>query len=965
MTRTATPTSVPPTLDVANYPVMTWQSTRVRPHCNIQPRLGYIAPPGDWTAAGTPRCAVRLVGRSDECRLLERLLDDVKAGHARALIVRGEPGIGKTALFDHVIASAGGFQIVRATGIESEMELVFAGLHQLCAPLLGGLPLLPEPQRDALGIAFGLALGSAPDRFLIGLALLGLLSDVAEQVPLLCVIDDTQWLDRASVHALSFVARRLLADRVCLLFGTRQPTEDLRGLPELVVMGLGDLDARALLASVVRGPLDDQVRDRVVAETHGNPLALLEWPRGLSPAELAGGFGMPRLLPFAGQIEESFRRRWRDLPTLAQLFMTVAAAEPTGDAVLVRHAVRRLGVADTDASPAIDTGLVEVGTTVRFRHPAVRSVAYAAAAISDRRDAHQALADVTDPVAAPDRRAWHRALSVPGPDEEVAAELERSASSAQARGGLAAAAAFLERSAALTLDPEQRAHRMIAAAAAYLEAGAADSASKLLAAAEAGPIDEFCRAQVESLRGDAASGWGHIGGATDVLLSAARRLEQIDVRLARDTYLGAILVADQASDLTQGATVVDAALAARAAPTLTGGGDPHDLLLDGLALAHSDGPAAAAPLLREALTTFAAVQLSPGEGWLLGPALTAAALLWDYDAFYSLGARFLQVARDLGALRTLPWALGSRAQAHVWSGDLATAASLVAEMQSALEATGDSTAPWAVADLAAWRGREAEAKSAIAAGIDHALAHGQGGAIKVARSAEATLLNGLGQFEGALIAARKATSRPLHRSAYLALRELVEAAVRSGQPAVAAEAVERLSESTQTSGTDWALGVEARSRALLITGDAAEALYHEAIERLDRSPLRPEAARAHLLYGEWLRREKRRVEAREQLRTAHGLFDTMGARAFAERARIELAATGERARSRRPAPTADLTPQERQIAQMAANGATNQEIASQLFLSANTVDYHLRKVFQKLLITRRGQLHNAFATAPP
>ena len=410
---------------------------------------------------------------------------------------------------------------------------------------------------------------------------------------------------------------------------------------------------------------------------------------------------------------------------------------------------------------------------------------------------------------------------------------------------------------------------------------------------------------------------------------------------------------------------MDAALAARAAPALTGPGGLHDLLLDGLALAHTDGPAAAAPLLREALTMFAAAQLSPAEGWLLGPALTAAALLWDYDAFYSLGARFLQVARDLGALRTLPWALGSGAQAHVWSGDLATAASLVAEMQSALEATGDSTAPWAVADLAAWRGREAEAKSAIAAGIDHALAHGQGGAIKVARSAEATLLNGLAQFEGALIAARKATSRPLHRSAYLALRELVEAAVRSGQPAVAAEAVERLSESTQASGTDWALGVEARSRALLSTGDAAEALYHEAIERLDRSPLRPEAARAHLLYGEWLRREKRRVEAREQLRTAHGLFDAMGARAFAERARIELGATGERARSRRPGPTADLTPQERQIAQMAAKGATNQEIASQLFLSTNTVDYHLRRVFQKLLITRRGQLQEIFATPPP
>ncbi len=908
---------------------------------------------------GTRGRMLGLVGRAAECRLIESLLADARTGSSRVLVLRGEPGVGKTALLDYAIASASGFQLARATGVESEMELAFAGVHQLCAPLLDRLPLLPAPQRAAISTAFGLSDGKPPDRFLIGLALLGLLTETSERAPLLCVVDDSQWLDRSSAHALAFVARRLMADRVCMLFATRHSTEDLSGLPEFVVEGLGAEDAGALLASVLRAPLDALVRDRIVAETQGNPLAILEWPRGLTPNELAGGFGMPAVVSLAGQIEVGFRRRLDELPPATRRFLTVAAAEPTGDPVLVWRAAGRLTVSGPDVSPAIEAGLLEIGSRVRFRHPTVRSAAYQAAGMDGRRDAHRVLAEVTDPIVDPDRRAWHRALAASGPDEEVAADLERSASRAQGRGGLAAAGAFLERSAALTLDPERRAQRTIAAAAAHLEAGASEAASALLAAAEAGSLDDLQRARVEILRGVAAGGWGHMGDAADLLLSAARRLEPIDVPFARHTYLRALIVADQASDLARTSTVLDVAHAARMAPAPTGPGRPHDLLLDGLAAAYIDGPAPAAPMLRGALRAFATLSPSPEEGWWLGHAMTAAQLLWDYDACYSLGADYLQASRDLGALLVLPWALAAFAYVHVWGGDLTSAASLVAEEHSVLEATGIRTTPGAVAHLAAWRGYQAEAGSDITSAIEQARALGQGGIVKTLQSGEATLCNGLGRYEEALLAAERATSAPLNTFSFFALRELVEAGVRSGRPGVAAAALERLSESTQASGTDWALGVEARSRALLESGQTAEALYLEGIERLDRSRVRPEAARAHLLYGEWLRRQRRRSDARSQLRSAAAMLEAMGMEGFAARARRELLATGERARKRNVETNAALTAEEAQVAKLAREGLSNPEIGARLFISARTVQYHLGKVFTKLDISSRSQLEQA------
>ena len=437
-----------------------------------------------------------LLDRLPERAALSGLLEAARAGRSGVLVMRGEPGVGKTALLEYAIESAAGLRVARVAGVESEMELAFAALQQLYAPMLDRLEGLPDPQRAALGVAFGLTIGAAPDRFLVGLAALSLLSEVAEQQPLLCVIDDAQWLDRASAQTLAFVARRLLAEPIALVFATREEGEEFRGLPELLVGGLGAGDARELLGSVLRGPLDERVRDRIVAETRGNPLALLELPRGVP--------GVPGVPGLPGRIEDSFRGRLEVLPAATQRLMLVAAAEPAGDPAVVWRAAERLGIGAEAVAPAADAGLLTIGERVTFRHPLVRSAVYRAASPPDRRAAHQALAGATDPQADPDRRAWHRAQATLGPDEDVAAELERSAGRAQARGGLAAAAAFLERSAALTLDPARRAERALAAAEATYQAGAFEAALGLLATVEAGPPDQLRRARTDLLRGQIA-----------------------------------------------------------------------------------------------------------------------------------------------------------------------------------------------------------------------------------------------------------------------------------------------------------------------------------------------------------------------------------------------------------------------------------------------------------------------------
>ncbi len=924
------------------------------------------------TQSGRRARGAQLRGRSGELRVLGRFVDAVRGGESRVLVVRGEPGLGKTALLEYVAgrASASGCRVARVAGVQSEMELAFAGLHQLCAPMLDYLGRLPVPQREALGIAFGVSAGPAPDRFLVGLAVLGLLSEAAGERPLVCVIDDEQWLDRASAQALGFAARRLAAEPVGLVFAARLPGGELAGLPELVLAGLAEGEAGALLDSVLAGPLDVRVRDRIVAETRGNPLALLELPRGLTAAELAGGFGLPGAGPLSGRIEESFGRRAEALPAAARRLLLVAAAEPAGDPLLVWRAAGRLGIGAGAAAPAVEAGLVEFGAAVRFRHPLVRSAAYRSASLPERQEVHAALAEVTDPLLDPDRRAWHRAQAAPGPDEDVAAELERSAGRAQARGGLAAAAAFLERAALLTPDPTRRAQRLLAAAGAERDAGALDAALGLLVAVEAGPLDELQAAEMERLRGQIALDQRRAGDAARLLLSAARRLDPLNVGLARETHLEALWEAAMWAGDPDSPGVREAAEAARTAPPAPEPPRAVDALLDAFALRVTEGHAAAAPALTHALKLVLALAVGTGEvgRWLRlagGRVSQIIALeLWDDESWSALAAGQAQFARDTGALVHLQFALNYLARARLLDGELATAARLVEEDRLIAEATGNPPVAQTAMMLAAWRGREGEAAELIEASMQEATSRGLSRMLSFAAVASSVLCNGLGQHAAALAAARPAFERGHLGFGPLVVPELAEAAARTGEVALVSVALEWLSERTRVGPTDWALGIEARIRALLSEGEAAESCYRESIERLGHTRVRAQLARAYLLYGEWLRRERRRTEARDQLRTAYEMLDAMGMEAFAERARRELQATGETARKRTVETTVELTAQEAQVARLARDGLSNPQIGARLFISTRTVQYHLGKVFAKLGITSRGQLEQALPSDP-
>ena len=914
-----------------------------------------------------------LLGRGSEREVLDRLLAAVRGGQSQILVVRGEPGVGKTALLDYAIEAATGFLVARTVGVEWEMELPFAALQQLCAPMLDRLEVLPGPQREALSVAFGLSSGDAPDPFLVGLAALSLLSEVAEEQPLLCVVDDAQWLDRASAQALAFVARRLLAESVGLVFAAREPSEELRGMPELALDGLRHSDAQTLLNSVIRWLVDERVRERIVAETRGNPLALLELPRGLTAAELAGGFGLHDAPGLSGRIEDSFRTRLAGLRTETQRLLLAAAAEPVGDPVLVWRAAERLGIgveaaADTD-------GLLSIGARVTFRHPLVRSSVYRAASQEERQVVHRALADATDAEVDPDRRAWHLAQATPGFDEDVASELERSAARARGRGGVAATAAFLERATELTADPARRAERALAAAQAKHEAGAPAAAFGLLGAAKAGPLDELQRARADVLDGQIAFASSRGGDAASLLVEAAKRLEPLDPSLARETYAEAFAAAIYAGRLAKGNAVLEVAEAARAASSPAQPPRTSDLLLDGQALLITEGPRAAMPTFKRALSAFRGGGVPNDEAlrslWL---ACQTAIHLWDDESWRVLSDRYVQVARDAGALTVLPLALNYCAGCRVYRGEFASAQALGEEAQAVSVAISNPDVSISGLFLAGWRGRQVEALQLIEASDRDAAGRGEGRRIDAGRYATAVLYNGLGRYELALAAAQQALEYPrelvtssgrrpeqllLYGPASVGawiLSEQVEAATRSGKPELAARALPPLSETTRASGSDWALGIEARARALMSEGEAAESLYSEAIERLRRTGVRPELARCHLLYGEWLRRENRRLDARDPLHAAHELFSQLGMEGFAERARVELEATGEHARKRTVETRDELTPQEAQISRLAAGGATNQEIAAQLFISPSTVDYHLRKAFRKLEVKSRHQL---------
>ena len=905
---------------------------------------------------------MELIGRQAEREELDQLLADAGTGQSRVAVLRGEAGVGKSTLLEYLADRSAGWHVATAVGIESEMELAYSGLHQVCRSMLDRVDRLPLPQRNALEVVFGRSTGPAPDRFLVGLAALTLLADASENRPVLCIVDDAQWLDGASAQILGFVARRILAERIAIVCAARTGSGDevLAGLPEIVVRGLGESQARALLLQNVRGPLDAAVCDQIVAESHGNPLALIELPRTWSAAELAGGFGLPDEQPVAGKIEQSYARRLQLLPAATQLFVLTAAAEPLGDPVLLQRSAATLGLDMEEASAAVEAGLLAVGGRVEFAHPLARSAAYHSATADDRHRVHRAIAEAIDAETDPDRRAWHLARAAWGPNEEVADELERSAGRARARSGLPAAAAFLQRAVALTEDPARKAERALAGAHASLEAGAFDAALGLLATAEAGPLDELQSAHVDLVRAQVAFASGLGSDAPPLLLAAAERLEALDPELARETYLDAWGAALFAGGLAVKGDLLEVSRVAKAAPAPARGLRPSDLLLEGLATLVTEGREAAVPLLRRAADAFAregSAEESFRWGWLT---TIPSNVLWDDETWHVINDRQLRRAREVGALVRLPIDLTAYAILVTWRGDFPRAESAIAELGAVTEATGTHMAPFAAMLLSAFRGCEAEATSLIAPTIAGATAGGQGIGVQFAEWTAAILWNGVARYEEALAAASRATDGELDLFlAPWALPELIEAAVKSRKPELGESALERLARTTTAAGTDWALGIEARCRALLADGSAADELYAEAIDLLSRTSLRPELARTRLLYGEWLRREGRRLDARAQLRAAADMLTGIGMEAFAERARRELLASGERARRWSPETRAQLTPQERQIANLARDGLSNPEIGAQLFLSARTVEWHLRKVFLKLGISSRRELRAA------
>ncbi|NUW39590.1 AAA family ATPase [Nonomuraea rhodomycinica] len=877
-----------------------------------------------------------LVGRQEEIARVDALLDAARQGQGGALVLRGEPGIGKTSLLRHAEQAAGDFLVMRAFGAEFEMELPFAVLHQLCAPILSNVTALPVPHRKALEIAFGLDTGT-PDPFLVGVATLGLLIEVAPERPLLCLVDDAQWLDHASARALAFLARRVAGERVALLLSVREPYRlpEFDKLPSLTLKGLGELDARALLAAAIRAPLDERVRDRILAEARGNPLALLELPRSAGLAGMAGGFALPPSAP--GVIEQSFRARLELLSPQARLLLTVAATDPVGDPGLLWRAAELLGIEPSASTEA--SALVEFGTRIRFSHPLARSAAYRAASADDRRRAHEALAAVTDPAADPDRLAWHRAEASTGPDEEVAAELERSAARAQARGGVAAAAAFLERSAALTLTPDLRTERVLAAAQAKLSVGAYDVAAELLTAAETAPLDQRQRARIDLLHGKLSFARRRGGeGPTTYLLSAAARLADLDPAWSRACYLDAM----ETGILVGGLGPV--AAAAREAPPAPQPPSSADAVLDGLVTLVTDGHLAAAPVLGPVVGN------AGDEVWARWPSMgfMLAVELWDHDALHGVPARVVAAGRESGSFHLLPIGLAMLATASVHAGDFGAATEMISEEEAIAAATGAAPLVYPRLHLAAMRGRREEAVKLF----DSVLAASQRMSLSV-QWATSVLNNGLADYRAALEAARQAVAHGDLGLSGLALPELVEAAVRCGETELAASALRTLSERTRAGRQAWGLGVEAYSRALVTEDENA---YHEAVEHLDATPMAIYRARAHLLYGESLRRQGRRREARERLRTAHELLSDLGAQAFADRAAAELRATGEHARSRSSQASDQLTLQELHIARLVADGASSKEVAAKLFLSPRTVDAHLRNIFRKLGLTSRRQL---------
>jgi DNA-binding CsgD family transcriptional regulator len=904
-----------------------------------------------------------LVGRSADCGVLDDLVEAIRGGLSRSLVIAGEPGIGKTSLLRYAARAAVGVRMVSIAGVESELRLGFAALHRMLVPYLGRIGALPAPQRDALGSAFGLSDGPPADRFLAGLGVLSLLADAAAEQPLIWLVDDAQWLDRDSLEVLGFVGRRLYADSIGLLFGVREPSPGLTALDGLPTRRLGGLDpaaARALLAAAISGSVNARVAARIIAETGGNPLGLREVAALLTSDQLAGRSPLPRRLLVGRRMQGHFLRQVKMLPPATGSLLLLASAASGDDPAALWRAAALLDLGPDAADPAVAQDIISLDPQVAFRHPLIRSAVYEGARSADRCRVHDAWASIAGRDGYPDQAAWHRAAAAVVPDEDVAAGLERSAERAERRGGYAAQATFLARAAELTPDAQHHAVRPFAAARAHLAAGDGTLAEALLD--QAAPRLDAAGMHVAALRlrASIAVFFSRHKDAPAILLDAIAAAGPPDLPLIRAMLFEAMQAALVARQYTTGTALAEVAHAALRTPAQTATGT--DLLLDGFAIRTAVGYSPAVPLLRAAVAALFTGERPPQAGipaTILG--WFAADDLWDEQLRQEMLRRAEAAQRRHGALGALRITLAGLTTGEVWAGRPAEAEACyleAAEISASMGVPAPATTG-VLLELRAWQGREQESRAL--AEMTAQWGQQRGAAIlEVFAWMGLTVLElGLGRYAEALGWGLRIYDDDPPGFGSRILPEIVEAGGRGGDHPAAHAALGRLTDRATASGTPWALGMLARSRALLARDADAEAFYREAIAHLAGTSVRTELARAHLLYGEWLRRQKRRKDARAQLRAACGMFDAMGAAAYAGRTRAELLATG--GSPRQPAERAgpDLTPQEAQVSRLAAAGATNAEIATHLFVTTSTVEYHLAKVFRKLGITSRRQLATA------
>ncbi|MFF4726332.1 AAA family ATPase [Streptomyces mirabilis] len=895
--------------------------------------------------------SVPFIGRREEQRVLTELLDGVRDGHSGTLVLAGEPGTGKTSLLDRAAASGPDVQVVRIFGVESEMVLGFAALHRLLRPWLTEIDALPTPQRDALRTAFGGLAAVPADRYLVGMAVLTLLAEAAVAQPMLCIVDDAHWLDRASVEVLAFVARRLHAEAIGLIFATRpHGLAVFDGLPALTVQGMPGDDAGSLLAASIAGRLDGAVAAKLVDGTGGNPLALVELAGTLTAEQLTGTAPLPRSLPVGTLLESHYRRQIEQFPAETRALLLLVSAAPTEEPTRLWRAAAQLGVAADRADPALSAGVLT--DSLDFRHPLIRSAVYRGADAADRRRVHAALAAVCDPVLDLDRHAWHRAEATIGLDEEVAAELERASENARIRGGYAEQAAFLSRAADLSPDPQDQAARLVAAARAHLALGEPRAARALLDRAERGLVDPVPRALARQARATAQIYSGRFTDVPTILLEAAESIADREPSLARKMMFEALQAIVFSDDRATTLTLRDLAREVLASPAAETPAPTYtDLFLTGYATRTAVGYRAAVPLMRAALATLDTAENLAEECLPLAviSAFTAEDV-WDDKVGRRAWQRLEAHDRANGALGTLRTTLMVGATWEMRAGRFAAASARHDELAELSDVLRQAHPKIQQVELLAWSGREAEARAAATADV---------GFDDVINNSLAILEIGLGRYAEALVGLLPSFERDMPGVANRSLHDIVEAGVRSGDHEAAKAALARMQERVPVSGTPWGLGLLARCRALMADDEQAEELYRESADLLARTQITVELARTHLVYGEWLRRRRRRSDARAQLRKAYEMFTSMGATAFAERARTELTATGERPRGRDEQVTHGLTAQEKQVARLAAAGATNDEIAARLFLSTSTIEYHLTKIFRKLAITSRRKLAGA------